>query len=225
MDLCEKLLPLSERYAREKFEMPGAFFPHSAYPVPSQVVAYPAPPWGYEICETPWTVQSLWWHYLYTQDREFLKRAYPLLRAACRFLSAYVKKGDDGKYHIIPSVSPENWGMTVDYRLNKDCIIDLALSQFILNGTAEAARILNQDASERERWAEIAGTLAPYPTVKGPYGEVWVDVVNGPRRMGLQRAGHHVSGVPRRTGWPRQAAGYAGNCAPHCPHRTAGRRQ
>jgi alpha-L-fucosidase 2 len=180
VDLCEKLLPLSERYAKEKFELPGAFFPHSAYPVPSQTIAYPAPPWGYEICETPWTVQSLWWQYLYTLDKDFLKRAYPLLRAASRFLAAFVSKAEDGKYHIVPTVSPENWGFTVDFRLNKDCIIDLALSEFVLRATAEAARLLGEDEGERGKWAEIARDMAPYPTAKGPYGEVWTDIVNSP---------------------------------------------
>ncbi|MCP5110583.1 MAG: hypothetical protein GY953_07085, partial [bacterium] len=132
VELCENLLPMSESFAREKFGMPGAFFPHSAYPVPSQTIPYPVPPWGYEVCETPWTVQSLWWQYLYTLDKDYLRRVYPLLRAAARFVTAYAKKGDDGKFHIIPSVSPENWGLTVDYRLNRDCIIDLALTEFLL---------------------------------------------------------------------------------------------
>lgn len=180
VDLCEKLTVLGENYARDKFGLPGAFFFHSAYPVPSTVNPYPAPPWGYEVCETPWTVQSLWWQYLYTQDREYLKRAYPMLRSACRFLAAYVKKLDDGKYHVIPTVSPENWGFTVDMRLNKDCIMDVALSEFVLNATAEAARILGADAQERERWTDIAGNLAPYPTVDGPYGKVWLDVPGAP---------------------------------------------
>lgn len=71
---------------------------------------------------TPWTVQSLWWHYLYTQDEEELQRVYPLLRSASRFLTAYVQKVSGGKYHIIPTISSENWGFTVDFRLNKDCI-------------------------------------------------------------------------------------------------------
>ena len=106
--------------ARDQFGLPGAYFPHSAYPVPSEVNPYPAPPWGYEICETPWTVQSLWWQYLYTLDEAYLRRVYPLLRAAGDFLTAYVKRGADGKYHIGPSVSPENWGATVDFRLNED---------------------------------------------------------------------------------------------------------
>jgi hypothetical protein len=180
VELCEKLTVLGEAYAKDKFGLPGAFFFHSAYPVPSKVNPYPVPPWGYEVCETPWTVQSLWWHYLYMQDREYLERAYPMLRAACRFLAAYVKQGGDGRYHIIPTVSPENWGFTVDMRLNKDCIIDLALSQFVLKATAEAARILGVDADERARWREIGTHMAAYPTVDGPYGEVWLDVPGAP---------------------------------------------
>jgi hypothetical protein len=180
VELCENLLPLSEAYAKDKFGLPGAFFPHSAYPVPSQTIAYPVPPWGYEICETPWTVQSLWWHYLYTLDREFLKRAYPLLRAAARFLVAYVKNDTGGQYHIVPTVSPENWGFTVDLRLNRDCIMDLALTEFVLDAAAEAARILGEDEGERTRWAQVRAALAPYPKAQGPFGEVWLDVAGAP---------------------------------------------
>ncbi len=180
VELVENLLPLSEKYAREKFEMPGAFFPHSAYPVPSQTIAYPVPSWGYEICETPWTVQSLWWHYLYTLDKDFLKRAYKPMREAARFLAAYLRKEADGRYHVFPTVSPENYGFTVDYKLNKDCIMDLALAGFLFDAVVEASKILGQDREERQRWAEIRQNLAPYPKAKGPYGEVWLDVENAP---------------------------------------------
>jgi len=180
VELCENLLPMSESFAREKFEMPGAFFPHSAYPVPSQTIAYPVPPWGYEVCETPWTVQSLWWHYLYTLDEDHLRRVYPLLRAAARFLTAYSKKGGDGKFHIIPSVSPENWGLTVDYRLNRDCIVDLSLTEFLFEAAAEASGILDIDDEERAQWIELRNNMAPYPTARGSFGEIWTDVADGP---------------------------------------------
>jgi alpha-L-fucosidase 2 len=180
VDLCEKLLPMSEAYARDKFGLPGAYFPHSAYPVPSQVFPYPAPPWGYEFCEVAWTVQSLWWHYLYTLDKDYLKRVYPLLRAATIFMVAYVKKESDGNYHIVPTVSPENWGFTVDFRLNRDCIMDLALTRFLLDAAIEASRVLNADEEQRGKWAEVAANLAPYPKAEGPYGEVWLDVLNAP---------------------------------------------
>jgi alpha-L-fucosidase 2 len=180
IELCENLMPMSERFARDSFNLPGAFFPVSAYPVPSQVIPYPVPPWGYQICMTPWAVQSLWWQFLFTQDEVYLRRVYPMMRAAARFLSAYVKKEDDGYYHILPSVSSENWGFTVDFRLNKDCILDLALTRFLLNAVVEASNILAADPEERMRWSEIRDRLAPYPTAKGPYGEVWLDIAGAP---------------------------------------------
>ena len=188
VEVVESLLPMAQNYAREKFGLPGAFFPHSAYPVPSQVVPYPAPPWGYEVSETPWTVQSLWWQYLYTLDEQFLKRVYPLFRAATDFVVAFVKKESDGKYHIVPTASPENWGCTVDFRLNKDCIMDLALAQFLLDAVLEASKILKLDAGERAKWTEVRDNLAPYPKTPGPYGEVWLDVLNAPPE--------HVYNVP-----------------------------
>jgi hypothetical protein len=180
VELVENLLAMSERFAREKFSLPGAFFPHSAYPVPSQVIPYPAPPWGYEVCETPWTVQSLWWHYQYTLDEAFLRRAWPPLLAAARFLAAYVRKEGDGRYHVFPTVSPENWGCTADFRLNRDCIVDLALIEFLLDAVVEASKILRADPAERARWAEIRANLAPYPKSAGPHGEVWLDVPGAP---------------------------------------------
>jgi hypothetical protein len=178
--LVESLMPMAEWNARVQFGMPGAYFPHSAYPVPSTVNPYPAPPWGYEICETPWTVQSLWWQYLYTLDKAYLQRVYPMLRAATDFLVAFVQKGDDGKYHIIPTVSPENWGATVDFRLNKDCIIDLALTAFLLDAMLEASQVLGVDPALRDTWTEVRRNLAPYPAGEGPFGRVWLDVVNAP---------------------------------------------
>jgi hypothetical protein len=89
---------------------------------------------------------------------------------------------------VIPTVSPENWGFTVDYRLNKDCIMDLALTRFVMKATVEASRVLEVDADERTRWSKIAENLAPYPTLQSPFGEVWADVVGAPP--------NHVYNVP-----------------------------
>lgn len=180
IDLIENLLPMSEKYAHDKFALPGAYFPHSAYPVPSQVVPYPAPPWGYEFCETPWAVQSLWWHYLYTHDDAILHRVYPLLRSAARFIVAYVQLGSDGRYHFRPTVSPENWGCTVDFRLNQDCIMDLALTRFLLDAVSQASKQLGVDLKERRQWDEVREKLGEYPKTTTAEGEVWVDVLNAP---------------------------------------------
>jgi alpha-L-fucosidase 2 len=188
VELIENLRPMSEKFSRDSFNLPGAFFPLSAYPVPSQIVPYPVPPWGYQICMTPWAVQSLWWQFLYTQDEKYLARVYPTMRSAARFLAAYLSKEDDGRYHIFPSVSSENWGFTVDFKFNKDCILDLSLSKFVLDAMVKASIILGKDPDERELWKEIGENLAPYPKAQGPFGEVWIDISNAPPE--------HVYNVP-----------------------------
>lgn len=188
LELIENLGPMSEKFAHDSFNLPGAFFPLSAYPVPSQLVPYPVPPWGYQICMTPWAVQSLWWQFLYTRDEKYLARVYPTMRSAARFLAAYLTKEDDGFYHVFPSVSSENWGFTVDFKLNKDCILDLALTKFVLDAMVTASTILGRDTEECQHWEDIVANLAPYPKATGPYGEVWLDISNAPPE--------HVYNVP-----------------------------
>ncbi len=207
VELCENLTAISEKFAAEKFGLPGACFPLTAFPVPSQSMPFAAPPWAYQVSMTPWTVQSLWWQYLYTQDEDYLRRVYPMLRAAARFVAAYAKRGEDGKYHIEPTVSPENWGFTVDFRLNKDGIFDLALIQFLLDAVIEGSTVLGTDAEERGQWRKVLGNLAPYPTVKGPYGEVWLDILNAPAE--------HVYNVPITLGpvFPGEQVGIARSTA------------
>jgi alpha-L-fucosidase 2 len=180
IELCENLRAMSEKFARDKIGLPGACFPLSSFPVPSQQFPYPAPPWAYQVSMTPWTVQSLWWHYLYTLDEEELRRVYPLLRTAAQFVTAYVRKEADQKYHVFPTVSSENWGFTADFRLNKDCILDLALIRFLLGAVIEGSAILGLDGAERLHWAEVRANLAPYPKTSAAQGDVWLDVVDAP---------------------------------------------
>jgi hypothetical protein len=193
VDFLEHVQPLVKSVARDHFQLPGAFYPITLFPtvVPAEVNPYPGPPWFYIICDAPWAVQSLWWHYLYTQDREFLQRVYPMMADVCRFLAAYATKGEDGRYHFNPTVSAENWGLTQDFRLNRDAIMDLSLGAFILKATVEASKQLNLDPDERAKWAEVHDHLAPYPKADGPFGDVWLDVLDAPVE--------HVYNVPATT--------------------------
>lgn len=135
VDLVHFLLPVSRQWARDHYKLPGAFFPHSAYPVEMTMMPYPVPTWGAEVCETPWVVQSLWWHYLYTLDAQFLReRAFGPIREAVQFLNAYMRRLDahgppwnDDKFHIYPTVVPELHGLKVDPAFCADCIVDLTL--------------------------------------------------------------------------------------------------
>jgi hypothetical protein len=77
---------------------------------------FPTTDWGWEICETPWTVQGLWWHYLYTMDEQFLRdRAFAPMRDAVLFLVDYMRRPEcrgpqwkDDAYHVFPTVRPSS---------------------------------------------------------------------------------------------------------------------
>ena len=188
VNLIEFLMDVSQKWAKEYYILPGAFFPHSAYPVEMTINPYPVPDWGWEVCETPWAVQGLWWHYLYSKDTEFLKdRAYKPIKAAVEFLAAYMKRpeargsqwGDD-KYHIFPTVPPELYGLRPGFQYNYDCNADLSLTKFIFNAFIEASKILGKEMQEKvllDDIREILSNFPDYPTaISEHYGEVLVSV-------------------------------------------------
>lgn len=188
VNLVESLMDVSKRWAREYYELPGAYFPHSAYPVDMTMNPYPVPTWGWEICETPWAVQGLWWHYLYSGDTDFLrKRAYEPMRAAVEFLVAYMKRPEasgpqwkDDKFHIFPTVPPELYGLRPGFKYNYDCNADLSLTKFIFKAFTEASAILKTEIKDKALLRDIKLILSHYPdyptAVSNEYGKVLVSV-------------------------------------------------
>ncbi len=186
-DLVDFLLPVSRAWARDYYGLPGAFFPHSAYPVEMHQMPYPVPTWGAEVCETPWVVQSLWWHYLYTMDPEFLRdRAFGPIREAVQFLNAYIRRArtrghewDDDGYHIYPTVVPELHGLRVDPEFSADCNVDLTLTKFVFDAYLKACRLLGLEQAETVLMAEVQDILdhfPAYPTAESERGTVFVSV-------------------------------------------------
>lgn len=188
VNLIEKLMPVSKSWAKNYYELPGAYFPHSAYPVDMTINPYPVPTWGWEICETPWTVQGLWWHYLYSGDVEFLrKRAFEPIKAAVEFLVAYMKRPEasgplwnDDKFHIFPTVPPELYGLRPGFKYNYDCNADLSLTKFVFKAFIETAKILEIEKSEKALLDDIKLILSRFPdyptAVSAKFGKVLVSV-------------------------------------------------
>ena len=183
--LAEHLLPVSKAWAKDFYKMDGACFPHSAYPVPMTVNPYPGTDWGWEIFETPWTVQSLWWHYTYTKDVELLRtRLYPLLREAALFLVQYMTREgsgakQDGRYHLFPTIVPELYGLTNGLDKNQDGIADLTLTKFLFEAVLQAVSDLELEEDEAPLCAQIRKILAAfpaYPTATSRHGEVFISV-------------------------------------------------
>ncbi|MFF2089307.1 hypothetical protein [Paenibacillus sp. NPDC058174] len=187
VDMVDHVLPVSRSWAQQYYGLRGAYFPHSAYPVEMTMMPYPVPHWGWEICETPWTVQSLWWHYLYSMDKDFLRdRAFQPIKEAVLFMADYMKRLEargerwsDDNYHIFPTVVPELYEITPGFAKNSDCLIDLALTRFLFRAFSEACVVLNVENSEQQLLItirEILDHFPEYPTAESKRGRVFVSV-------------------------------------------------
>ena len=168
-------MPGGKDNAKNLFGMPGMAILHGYQPPikPDKIVHTTL---TLEFClETmAQIIKPVWDEWDYGGDIGFLrKECYPLMREMAIFYAAYAKKGDDGYYHVVPSMEPEKWGWYADLARNKDVISSLCMFRWALNRAADASEILAVDADLRGKWREVAENMAPYPTWEGPDGPMY----------------------------------------------------
>ena len=106
----------------------------------------------------------VWEQYEYTDDLEFLKKNYPLMREAARFLLVYAATGADGKLHTFPSNAHEmQWDV-------HDPTTDISAMRTLFPRVIQAATLLKTDS---ELVAELQAALTkllplPFTTVSSP---------------------------------------------------------
>lgn len=187
VEMVEFVSNVAKIWARDYYKMRGAFYPHSAYPVEMTMNPYPVPDWGWEVFETPWAVQGVWWHYLYSGDTQFLRdRAFPLMKDAVLFIVDYMTRPDahgekwgDNKYHVFPTVPPELYKLRPGFKFNSDGLADLTLIKFLFNSYLLSVDILGLK-SEAETVASVNNILNHFPDypveISEKYGQVFVSV-------------------------------------------------
>lgn len=112
-----------------------------------------------------WVCQHLWQHYLYTGDKEFLRKVYPTMKGAAQFLDEMlVKEPKTGYLVIAPAVSPENIHPTPAGKKNAltaGTTMDNQLLTDLFSEVAQAAGILGVDADLAKHYTERIKQLAP----------------------------------------------------------------
>ena len=103
---------------------------------------------------------SMWNHYLYTGDLEFLRKIYPWLKGVAEFYRFYPRKemGEDGCWHF----HHLGWAESITWA--DDVIDDLVMMRGIYKTVVAASEILGVDADLRDAWDEMYRRLPPYPT-------------------------------------------------------------
>lgn len=121
--------------------------------------------WGATTGGSAWLCQHLWDHWLFTHDREFLQRAYPIMKGAAQFYSDMLI--EEPKHHflvIAPANSPENHFLTPD---GHDVSVSLGTTvhdqmlRYLFGACIGASEILGVDDDFRKRLSDQRARLRP----------------------------------------------------------------
>src|SRR5262249_52417254 len=104
-----------------------------------------------------WLCLHLWEHYLFTGDREFLRRrAFPLMQEASLFFVDYLSRDPrTGRLISGPSNSPEQGGLVMGPTMDHQII------RALFAATAQAAEILATEHDLRQTLLRLRGEIAP----------------------------------------------------------------
>ena len=124
------------------------------------------PSWGATNTGGAWLCAHLWDHYRYTLDKDFLKRAYPIMRGAARFfLSTLVEEPVHQWLVTAPSSSPENaFWCGKDSIATSICMgptMDVQLLGELFSSTSAAAGILGIDKNFSDSLAAATKRFPP----------------------------------------------------------------
>jgi len=120
--------------------------------------------WGSTAGGSAWLCQHLWDHYLFTRDKQFLKRAYPIMKGSARFYADMLIEEPSHRWLVTaPSSSPEN-----GFLLGKDTVhivmgptMDQQLLRYLFHACIEAATVLGIDQQFRDELKQKGARLAP----------------------------------------------------------------
>lgn len=129
-------------------------------------------PSTYWVMGAAWLCTHIWQHYLYSQDTDFLRKFYPVMKDAVLFFHDFLIEVD-GRLMTCPSISPEN-----TYILPsgvKGCngvgtAMDSEILRDLMEGYLKASEVLEIRDEETDRTREI---LSKLPELRiGRYGQI-----------------------------------------------------
>lgn len=119
------------------------------------------PRWGLWPTGGAWLCYHLWEHYLFSGNRDFLARAYPLMKGSAQFfLDTLVAEPTHGWLVTSPSISPEN-AHRGDIAVVQGPAMDSQILRDLFGACIAASEILNTDREFRERVAAARLRLPP----------------------------------------------------------------
>jgi alpha-L-fucosidase 2 len=140
-----------------------------------QTAPIDGPLWGFWPTGGAWLCTHLWHHYEFTNDKQFLARAYPVMKGAAEFFVDTLVEEPRNKWLVTcPSISPENKhpsgvaicaGPTMDTQIIRD----------LFKQCVRSAEILGIDKDFNAKLTDITKRLPPMQIGKAGQLQEWLD--------------------------------------------------
>lgn len=122
-----------------------------------------------------WLSSHIWEHYLFTQDKAFLEKRYPLMREAALFYSEFLFEDPNTGYLISsPSNSPEIGGLVAGPTMDHQLIRNL------FRNTIEASKVLKSDEAFTSTLEPMIAKIAPNKIGKHGQLQEWMEDKDNP---------------------------------------------
>ena len=140
-----------------------------------QTAPIDGPLWGFWPTGGAWLCTHLWQHYQFTGDKNFLARAYPVMKGAAEFfLDTLVPEPRNNWLVTCPSISPENRHHT-GVSICAGPTMDAQIIRDLFNQCAWAAEILGIDKDFSLKLTAARVRLPPMQIGKAGQLQEWLD--------------------------------------------------
>ena len=136
------------------------------------------PSWGATNTGGAWLALHAWQHYQFTQDKEFLKEAYPIMKEAAQFfLDAMIEEPEHGWLVTAPTTSPENAFWLNDSTAVSVCMgstMDVQIVSELYDAVGQSAEILGVDGAFADSLQQAKSHFPPMQVSKEGYLQEWL---------------------------------------------------
>lgn len=148
------------------------------------------PTWGTFTVGGAWLTTHLWEHYLFTQDKEFLKEVYPVMKGSVDFFMDFLVEYPDTNWLVTnPSNSPENppkgkgykyfydevTGMYYFTTIAAGATIDMQILKDLFSYYVSATEVLDVDTAYAKKVLEARARLVPSQVGKDGTLQEWTE--------------------------------------------------
>lgn len=130
-----------------------------------------------------WVARHFYDYYLYSGDEDFLRdRALPFMRDVAQFYEDFLVEDEDGRFQLMPSVSPENypveffreWCDGGPIFISINATMEIAICRELFRNLIEGSQAAGLDEPSICRWNALLERLPEYLTAEDGMISEWV---------------------------------------------------